>query len=279
MPWLRLRTPAAPAAADEVADQLASAGAVAVTLLPADAPEDAGQWPAVAVEGLFRLDADLSRLPALNYETDFLPEPKEKDWAATWRDGVRLLQFGRLRIVPRDHRTAGDDPIVRLDPGLAFGTGTHPTTAQCLDWLAANLVPGQRVLDVGCGSGILALAAYKLGASAVAAVDYDPQARAATVRNAADNHVPLSVVGHLGEVSGQYDVVIANILANTLCALSTQLASRADQLVLAGLLPNQADQVMAAYPQFAFEPPAVTAGWALLYGRRVAPAASEPQPA
>lgn len=281
MPWLRLRTPAAPAAADEVADQLASAGAVAVTLLPADAPEDAGQWPAVAVEGLFRLDADLSRLPALNYETDFLPEPKEKDWAATWRDGVRLLQFGRLRIVPRDHGegTAGDDPILRLDPGLAFGTGAHPTTAQCLGWLAANLVAGQRVLDVGCGSGILALAAYKLGASAVAAVDYDPQARAAAVRNAADNDVPLAVVGHLSEVSGQYDVGIANILANTLCVLSTQLAARADRLVLAGLLPSQADQVMAAYPQFAFEPPAVTAGWALLCSRRMAPTASEPQPA
>lgn len=259
-----------------MADQLASAGAVAVTLLPADPPKDAARWPAVAVEGLFSLDADLSRLPALNYETDFLPEPKEKDWCGTWREGLRPLQFGRLRIVPRDHgERGGDAPVLRLDPGLAFGTGTHPTTAQCLGWIAERLVPGQRLLDVGCGSGILALAAYKLGASAVAAVDYDPQARAAAVRNAVDNDVPLSVVGHLSEISGQYDVAIANILANTLCALSAQLAARADQLVLAGLLTSQADQVMAAYPQFAFDPPTVTAGWALLCGRRMAPAAGQ----
>lgn len=278
MPWLRLRTPAAAAAADDVAEQLANAGAVAVTLLPAAnaAVERAGQWPAVAVEGLFPLDADLSRLPRRRYETDFLADPKEKNWAATWRQGVRSRRFGRLHVVPCDHPAARPgEPVLRLDPGLAFGTGAHPTTAQCLGWLAANLVPGQRVLDVGCGSGILALAAYKLGASAVAAVDYDPQARAAATRNAARNEVPLSVVGHLGEVRGRFDVGVANILASTLCALSAELAPRVDQLVLAGLLPGQAPPVAAAYPQFAFEPPTVTAGWALLCGRRLALARNE----
>ena len=279
MPWLRLRTPAAPAGADDVAEQLANAGAVAVTLLPA-AAGGAGRWPVVAVEGLFPLQADLSRLPRLRFETDFLADPKEKNWANTWRDSVRPLRFGRLHVVPRDHPAdRPGEPILRLDPGLAFGTGTHPTTAQCLGWLAANLVPGQRVLDVGCGSGILGLAAYKLGAGAVAAVDYDPQARTATTRNAADNEVPLSVVGHLGEVRGRYDVGVANILATTLCALSAELAPRVEQLVLAGLLPGQAPQVAAAYPQFAFEPPTVTAGWALLCGRRAAPARNETKPA
>lgn len=278
MPWLRLRTPASAAAADAVAEQLAAAGATAVTLLPAAGPSGAkvaGRWPTVAVEGLFPLHADLSSLPQRSYEADFLADPKDEDWSATWRKGFGPLRFGRLRIVTKSHRAAAPgEPILRLEPGLAFGTGTHPTTAQCLRWLAARLVPGQRVLDVGCGSGILALAAYKLGASAVAAVDYDPQARAAAKRNAADNDVPLSVVGHLGEVRGRFDVGLANIVAGTLRALSGELASRADQVVLAGLLPGQAARVMAAYPQFAFEPPTVTADWALLCGRRRGPDAN-----
>lgn len=267
MPWLRLRTRATATAAEGVADRLADAGALAVTVLPRQ-PEQAGQWRSVLVEGLFPVAADLGALPDLDFDVGFLGD---EDWSRTWREGFGPRRFGRLRIVPQGHpASAGEngEPSLRLDPGLAFGTGSHPTTAACLEWLAARLAPGQRVLDVGCGSGILALAAHKLGAGAVAGVDTDPQARRASRGNAARNNVPLAVFNRLVKVRGRFDVAVANILADTLCGLAPELSKRADALVLAGLLPAQAARVASAFPAFAFEPPAVANGWALLSGRR-----------
>lgn len=266
MPWLRLRTPATAAAAQDVADQLADAGAVAVTVLPTCADRHGAPWRRALVEGLFPLAADLGALPKLDFEVGFLAD---QDWSETWRKSVRPRRFGRLRIVPEGHPVAAsEDPILRLDPGLSFGAGSHPTTASCLQWLASRLDAGQRLLDVGCGSGILALAAHKLGAGAVVAVDTDPQARCASRRNAARNNVPLTVASRLAQVRGRFDVAVANILADTLCRLAPELSKRADALVLAGLLPAQAPRVARAFPAFVFEPPAVAAGWALLSGRR-----------
>lgn len=268
VPWLRLRTPATAVAVDGVADRLAAAGALAVTVLPRQPEKAAGPWRNVLVEGLFPVAADLGALPALDFDVDFLAD---EDWSRTWREGFGPRRFGRLRIVPREHQVAEDaEPVLRLDPGLAFGTGSHPTTAACLEWLAARLAPGQRVLDVGCGSGILALAAHKLGAGAVAGVDTDPQARRASRRNAARNNVPLAVFSRLEKVPGRFDLAVANILADTLRGLASELAKRTDALVLAGLLPAQAQRVASAFPAFAFEPPAIADGWALLSGRRCA---------
>ena len=268
MPWLRLRTPATAVAAEDVADRLADAGALAVSVVAGQPEKAAGHWRNVLVEGLFPVAADLGALPELDFDVGFLAD---EDWSSTWREGFGPRRFGRLRIVPQQHPVAEDaEPVLRLDPGLAFGTGSHPTTAACLEWLAAHLAPGQRVLDVGCGSGILALAAHKLGADAVAGVDTDPQARRASRRNAACNNVPLTVFGRLEKVPGRFDVVVANILADTLCGLAAELAKRADALVLAGLLPAQAPRVASAFPAFVFEPPAVADGWALLSGRRCA---------
>ena len=271
MPWLRLRTRAPAAEADRVASQLETAGAAAVTLRGSDDQNDATapgrRWRKVAVEGLFPVAADLSALPNLAFDSEFLAD---EDWSATWRRGLDPLRFGRLHVASTTHTISPrrDEPVLRLDPGLAFGTGTHPTTAACLHWLAARPLAGQRVLDVGCGSGILALAAYKLGAAEVAGVDNDPKARCASARNAAQNEVPLTVYRRLEEVTGRFDVAVANILANTLCGLAAELAPRAQRLVLAGVLLPQVDRVRAAYPGFAFAPPVVADGWAMLSGSR-----------
>ena len=271
MPWLRLRTRVTAAAADRVAGELEAAGAAAVTLRDGDGQDEANapgrRWREVAVEGLFPVAADLRALPNLAFDSEFLPD---EDWSTTWRRGLGPLRFGRLHVASTTHTISPrrDEPVLRLDPGLAFGTGTHPTTAACLHWLAAQPLAGQRVLDVGCGSGILALAAYKLGAAEVAGVDNDPKARCTSARNAARNEVPLTVYRRLEEVPGQFDVAVANILANTLCGLAAQLAPRARRLVLAGVLLPQVDRVLAAYPGFAFAPAVVTDGWAMLRGSR-----------
>lgn len=273
MPWLRLRTRALPAEADRVAGQLEAAGAAAVTLRDSDGQGEATapsrRWREVAVEGLFPIAADLSALPNLAFDSEFLAD---EDWSTTWQRGFRPLRFGRLHVAATTHTISprDDEPVLRLDPGLAFGTGTHPTTAACLQWLAAQPLAGQRVLDVGCGSGILALAAYKLGAAEVAGVDNDPKARCASVRNAAQNEVPLTIYRRLEEVPGQFDVAVANILASTLCGLAAELAPRARRLVLAGVLLPQVDRVLATYPGFTFAPPVVADGWAMLSGSRAA---------
>jgi ribosomal protein L11 methyltransferase len=164
------------------------------------------------------------------------------------------MAFGdRLWIVPSAYDSPEDAEVVlRLDPGLAFGTGTHPTTAMILRWLDTMRVDGLRMLDYGCGSGILALAGLLLGAKTATAVDIDPQAIQATVDNAEQNQVSDRLVtGEVGRVAiGQYDIVLANILAEPLCALAETLCQSTDvggTLVLSGILQTQRDEVAAAY--------------------------------
>jgi ribosomal protein L11 methyltransferase len=203
-------------------------------------------------------------------------------------DWVRLTQsqFGpimvsdRIWIVPSWHRDdaelpdpAGDEPIrIELDPGLAFGTGSHPTTHLCLEWLAANLEPGQSVLDYGCGSGILAIAACLLGAGTVRAVDIDEQAVESTRQNARVNHVQLQAFLPDALPGGGSQVVVANILSNPLKVLAPMLAARVapcGALVLSGVLERQAVEVARAYaPWIALHVWQAREGWVCLAGRR-----------
>ena len=169
-------------------------------------------------------------------------------------DDYQPMQFGkRLWVCPAGMEAAQSAPdavVLRLDPGLAFGTGTHPTTAMCLEWLDGQSLHGKRVLDYGCGSGILAIAAALLGAGQVAATDIDPQALTATADNAARNGVTVSTHAVESVPDERYDIVLANILAGPLCALAPALLERlapGGQLVLAGLLNAQVDAVIAAY--------------------------------
>lgn len=279
MSWLRLRLATSAEQADGIADRLHEAGALAVSLLPGESSpsailepplEKAPLWRSVRLEALLPPDADLDALPKLAFDVDFLAD---EDWSQTWRQGFAPMRFGRLVVAHKGCRPAGnDDVLLRIDPGLAFGTGAHATTALCLEWLAAHPLDGRRVLDVGAGSGILAIAALRLGARFCLAVDHDPQARRATRDNAQENGVGVRIAAQLDEAQGRFDVVLANIVADTLCELAPALCERAEVLVLSGILPTQAERVEAAFseadPSIEFLAPAVKDGWALLCGQR-----------
>lgn len=202
----------------------------------------------------------------------------EQEWVKIWLRDWKPLKFGKkLWVTPEAKRHEIHDAkavIVLLDPGLAFGTGTHPSTALCLDWLARAQLKGKTVLDFGCGSGLLGIAALKLGAARVVAVDIDPQALTASADNAKRNRVSgrFKVMPAAKLRGGKFNVLLANILANPLIELAprlTALAAPGAQLVLAGVLERQVDEVMAAYAnEFRFEPPVLKEGWASLRGRR-----------
>ena len=238
------------------------------------APGEMSLWRNVRVEALLPVEADLGALPPHRFELDFLAD---KDWSATWRRGWAPLRFGRLVVRSkgklgrqRPAKAGGEDVPLRLDPGLAFGTGTHPTTALCLAWLAEQPLCEQRVLDVGSGSGILAIAALLLGAKAAFGVDYDPQALRAAAENARENGVSLPLAASLDQVSGRFDIALANIVANTLCDIAPALTERTETVVLSGILEAQTERVMNAFPALEFQSPIAKDGWVLLVGRHVA---------
>lgn len=280
MPWMRVSASATADLADEAAARLTGAGAVAITLSPGGdstdhvlepAPDATPMWDAVQVEGLFPIDADLSSLVGMTLEVEFLAD---RDWSETWREGMEPLRFGRLLVLPRmsEVRSCPDDVVVRLDPGLAFGTGTHATTALCLERLAQLPLAGKRVLDVGSGSGILAIAAARLGATVVA-VDHDPQARRATFENGRENGVEIEIDNGLDAIDASFDVVFANLVAGTIRGLADAFAERVapgGELVLSGILSGQVEWVVDAFSkqEFRFEAPAHRDGWAMLRGLR-----------
>jgi ribosomal protein L11 methyltransferase len=209
----------------------------------------------------------------------------DADWHERWRvHAVRQLFGGRLWVLPRDEPVPdspgvpAQGPVLRLDPGLAFGSGAHPTTRLCLQGLAALELAGLRVLDFGCGSGILALAACLLGAREVVAIDHDPQALAATRDNAAFNGIDAGrlLVGDLDALGAQgwdrepFDVIVANILANPLVDLAprlTTLLRPGGTLMLSGLLAGQEAPIRAAYPRVEFAAAVADQEWIRLDGR------------
>lgn len=260
-------------------------GALAVTMLDAEAGtgnEDAilepgvGEtplWDSIALSALFPHDADplllLAALesfdPGLDWSRVSFRRVDDQDWERAWMDQYQPLRFGtRTWIVPWNHELpagadAADAAVVRLDPGLAFGSGTHPTTALCLRWLDAlageGLLAGARVLDFGCGSGILALAALKLGAAEATGIDNDPQALLATADNAERNAVGDHLLACAPEDApeGTWPVVVANILASALDALADTIAARVapgGRLALSGILDGQQAPLLARYGQW-----------------------------
>lgn len=294
MGWVRLSFELDRRAVDATEALLEPFGALSLTVTDAGdepvlepAPGEAPLWAQCRLEALFDPDLDVARLRAVlsaaglaEIRLDFLDDA---DWQNRWRQyAVDFCFAERLWLVPRD-AAAPAEPALHLDPGLAFGSGSHPTTRLCLDWLARADLAGASVLDFGCGSGILALAALKLGADFVVALDHDPQALLATRENAAYNALGDGDAGGRLEVGPpdllgdkRFDVVIANILANPLVELATTLAGALEGngvLILSGLLEAQADAVMAAYPMLEFLPVAGEADeqgrrWVRLEGRK-----------
>jgi len=270
-------------------DALFGLGAVSVTLEDAaddpvlePAPGETPLWPTVVVKAVFSADADadviraclaqaLPDAPAPHFET--LPD---KAWEREWLKDFKPMRFGRrLWVCPGGLPAGAPDAIrIELDPGLAFGTGTHPTTALCLEWLDARTVDGLTVVDYGCGSGILAIAAAKLGAGSVLAMDIDPQALIATHDNAERNGVSarIAITADALLAADSADLLLANILAGPLVELAPRFAQAVrpgGHLALSGLLLEQADTVTSAYrPWFDIATGATRDGWALLAGRR-----------
>ncbi|WP_336365788.1 50S ribosomal protein L11 methyltransferase [Marinobacter sp. C2H3] len=295
MPWIQLQIPADPDNADQLEDLLMEMGAEAVSMEDAaDQPlyePDLGTtplWQQTTVTGLFPAGQDTERLcaglqNAWHQQTQQLLGEidvtlvEDKDWERAWMDDFKPLRFGeRLWIVPSWHDAPDPDAAnLMLDPGLAFGTGTHPTTALCLEWLDGQPMEHRQVIDYGCGSGILGLATLLLGARHVTGVDIDPQALEASRENARRNGVEQSRLDlYLPEQAPDEpaDLMLANILAQPLIGLAPKLATltrTGGDLVLSGILFNQARDVMEAYePWFDMDEPAQLDDWIRLTGRR-----------
>ncbi|WP_297956791.1 50S ribosomal protein L11 methyltransferase [uncultured Neisseria sp.] len=213
--------------------------------------------------------AQESGLKDLSYDSETL---EDQDWVRLTQSQFDPIQISeRLWITPSWHKApAGNAVNLQLDPGLAFGTGSHPTTRLCLKWLDTQLKGGESVLDYGCGSGILTIAALKLGAGSAVGVDIDEQAIRASNDNAAQNDVQAHFYLPDGLPQGQFDVVVANILANPLRMLGEMLAARTKQggrIVLSGLLAEQSEELGEIYSQwFDIEPAETEEGWARLSG-------------
>ena len=247
------------------------------------APGEFRLWPATRLQALFPGDTNAAGATRALAAALGLPPERiatktvaDRAWEREWLKDFHAMRFGRRLWVSPHHEEVLEPGavVVRLDPGLAFGTGTHPTTALCLEWLDQHLRPGDTVIDYGCGSGILAIAAVKLGAESARCFDIDPQALIATRDNAAANDVTnqIQVYETAESLPRPVDLVLANILSGPLCALAPSFAALVrpgGALVLAGLMEHQTDEVTQAHDAwFDMRPFGKRDDWVGLSGRR-----------
>ncbi len=296
MSWWQLRIAAHATQAEEIESCMQSLGAVSVTMQDAGRGSDetpifepepgtAPLWPDTQVTGLFdadpaaavRLRARLAEILGVAETRISCQRLEEQDWERAWLRYFKPLRFGdRLWVIP-DGYTPPDETAINLflDPGLAFGTGTHPTTALCLQWLAAHLEPGAGVVDYGCGSGILSVAAAALGAARLWCIDIDPQALQATRANLEKNRISIPIHTVLPQDFQPDDrptLIIANILAKPLITLAGDFASLLDPgriLVISGIMSEQTDDLLQVYEKH-FERFKILSkdGWMLIECRR-----------
>lgn len=305
MTWQQLRFQAQSENLETIEQFLLDQGALSVTYLDAEdqavfqkEPGSTPLWDKICVVSLFSeaacLDGVLFWLqqhPAVSNKTDLEVEILEdQEWERSWMASFEAMQFGEnLWICPSWQTPPDPDAItIMLDPGLAFGSGTHDTTSLCLQWLEQNCMPGTTVIDYGCGSGVLAIAAALLGASRVIAVDNDAQAITATRENSKRNHISSELItSYLPDdlpervETEQADILLANILAEPLLQLAerfSRLVKTGGKIVLSGLLQEQADQVLACYQRwFTMEEPQLSGDWVRLVGTRFASTTTDSQ--
>ena len=292
MPFLQVNIVVPSSHAELLSDELMEVGALSTAIEDAYAGTDKEQpifdepnepsaeiWEQSLIIAMFDADTDVDAAVALLpenmrpvKEAYTVTEVADQDWVKLTQSQFDPIHVSdRLWITPTWHEAPTDGSInIELDPGLAFGTGSHPTTFLCLRWLDANMPQGASVLDYGCGSGILAITAAKLGAGKVVGVDIDKQAIRASHDNAAQNQVNIEVYLPDEQPEGQFDVVVANILANPLRMLGQMLAGRVitdGQIVLSGILAEQVEEISALYQQwFDMKPATIQDGWACLFG-------------
>ncbi|KAE9530209.1 50S ribosomal protein L11 methyltransferase [Testudinibacter aquarius] len=292
MPWVQIRINSNDKQAEKISETLEALGSVSVTFVDSQdtpvfepLPGETRLWGNTDVIALFDAETDMQQIvaeltaqriltPAVSYKIEQI---EDKDWEREWMDNFHPMRFGeRLWICPSWRPVPDESAVnVMLDPGLAFGTGTHPTTALCLKWLDSLDLNGKTVIDFGCGSGILAIAALKLGAKQAIGIDIDPQAILASRDNAERNGVAERLQLFLAKDQPQdlqADVVVANILAGPLKELAEPIIAllkpNAD-LGLSGILANQAQAVCEAYQnQVRLEPVAEQEEWCRITGNK-----------
>ncbi len=289
MPWLQLKIESSAEHAEQIGNMLSANGAQAVTFVDAKdtpmyepKPGEVMLWPDTQVIGLFDATDDMKSIirnlgkakllgDTFTYKLDPL---EDKDWEREWMDNFHPMRFGdRLWICPSWREVPDPEAVnVMLDPGLAFGTGTHPTTSLCLQWLDSIDVQDKIVVDFGCGSGILALAALKLGAKEVIGIDIDPQALQASMDNAQRNNVADRLRVYLPEDQPtlQADIVMANILSGPLIELQDTITGYCrvgGALVLSGILAEQVSNIEHHYRRsFELDESAIEGEWARVSG-------------
>ncbi|MFT5657682.1 MAG: ribosomal protein L11 methyltransferase [Gammaproteobacteria bacterium] len=292
MAWWQLSVQSTAAELEQTEDSLLELGAVAITLgdakdepLYEPLPGDTPIWQHSIVTGLFTQEQSLEtlydgliqRLPEHQIHSAKKSVVDDQDWSRVHLQYFKPIQCAdKLWVVPSWHQPPDPSAVnVQLDPGLAFGTGGHATTALCLSWLGENDVQGQSVIDYGCGSGILAIAAYKLGAGILHAIDIDPQALDASRENAKRNDIDpallnISLPDQLN--TDAVDLLIANILSGPLVGLAPKFAGlvkAGGQILLSGILETQADDIRLAYqPFFDLDPICVREDWIRVSGTR-----------
>lgn len=293
--WYSVTLKAEAERAEALSEALMDAGALSVSIEDADAGTEREKpqfgepghinerlWDHSSVVALFDADIELAvalaqaaGIVGLEAVPEFtVEEVAEQNWVQLTQsqfDPIRITD--RMWIVPSWHDAPHPNAInIEMDPGMAFGTGSHPTTHLCLQWLTEHVAPGVSVLDYGCGSGILAIAAAKLGAGNILGVDIDPHAVEASKANAERNGAVATFHHSAEAVSGKFDRVVANILTNPLCVLAPAIAghvAEGGELALSGVLAAQAQQVIDAYaPYIALQVGAEREGWVRLEGRR-----------
>ncbi|MFW5443540.1 MAG: 50S ribosomal protein L11 methyltransferase [Methylococcaceae bacterium] len=290
MTWHQLSVISDKKTATEISDFFSALGAVSVTYMDAEdqpvyepAPGETKIWQLTKVIALFEMNAEpelvktllFARFQDSKLEHWFQEILQDQTWERSWMEYYHPMKFGEsLWVCPTGQEKIEQGSVcMTLDPGLAFGTGTHPTTALCLEWLANHDMTNTIVIDYGCGSGILAVAALLLGAQGAYAIDIDPQALTATRANAEKNKVQDKISCYLPDQFSafQADIVFANILAKPLCELAGHISTLlrpTGNLVLSGILNEQAGSVITAYNQhnINFSPPTSQEDWCRLDG-------------
>ena len=294
MPWIQLKINSQAKYAEQIGEMLSANGAQAVTFVDAKdtpmyepKPGEVMLWPDTQIVGLYDAQYDMSHVVSQLSKSKLLGENfnhkldqlEDKDWEREWMVNFHPMQFGKRLWICPSWRDVPDPTAVNvmLDPGLAFGTGTHPTTSLCLRWLDSLELSQSTVVDFGCGSGVLGIAALKLGAKRVVGIDIDPQALLASQDNANRNDVGEKIELYLPEYQPELkaDVVLANILAAPLRELRTVITGyckAGGKLVLCGILDNQAQEINDLYSQdFHMEPIEIDGEWARVSGVKITP--------